>query len=134
MSDSVRLRHEAQLSEELHPLWEPMNRLGASDLAANESGVFFHLPGSGWPRSDVYLPWARRELVVTLSASLLGTEIHAAQPYLSGEIQHLDVRIQASIPPLSPSPEFVLRRPPAKTFPVGSRGSSARKSTERGHL
>jgi type IV secretion system protein TrbB len=116
MSDSVRCRHEKQLSDDLGPLRDRMDELEASDAAANDSGVFIGVPGIGWPRTNLTLTRACRERVITIAASLLGTEITAAQPFLAGEIVHLGIRIQASIAPLSPGPEFVLRRPPARVF------------------
>ena len=77
---------------------------------------------SGWRWAGEALPRPHRERILGAAASLAGLEVNWERPELSVEIARPGFRIQGSVPPLSPGPEIIFRRPPPHTFTLDDFG------------
>ncbi|MCR9095684.1 MAG: ATPase, T2SS/T4P/T4SS family [bacterium] len=114
--ETTRRRLESQVSEGLAHLIAALDSESAGDVIANGDGNHVLIRGTGWRRFGERSSDASRERTLKSIASLLGESLTQEEPALAGKIEHLGIRVQGAIPPLSPSPEIALRRPPEKVF------------------
>ena len=123
--ETTRRRLESQVSEGLAHLIAALDSESAGDVIANGDGNFVLIQGTGWRGFGERSSDTSRERTLKSIASLLGESLTSEEPALAGKIEHLGIRVQGAIPPLSPSPEIALRRPPEKVFSLedfGCRG------------
>lgn len=121
--DSVRARLEEQASIDTAELRDCFTRFDISELIANDTGVHGLLAERGWRKLAEALSATKRERILGVAATLAGSEIHRDSPEISVELAHLGLRVQGCVPPLSPSPELILRRPPPHLFQLEEFGS-----------
>jgi type IV secretion system protein VirB11 len=72
----------------------------------------------GWQDSGVMIAADHRLRAVNTMASLLGKTLNPSTPLLSGELPLTGDRVEASIPPSSPAPSFVIRRHAPEIYPL----------------
>ena len=91
---------------------------GVMELRVTSTGAAFVVTfGQGKQRVE-NVPASTLDSFLCIIASMVGTEWRALHPRLHAAIPALGWRIQASMPPISPGIEMVLRRHPSQVFPL----------------
>jgi len=114
--DTVRERLEEQVRVDTAELRDCFARFEISEIVANDTGIHGLVSDRGWRKLADALSATKRERILGVAATLAGSEIHRDSPEISVELAHLSLRVQGCVPPLSPSPELILRRPPPHLF------------------
>ena len=103
-------RIEAALVAELGPeLLGLLQERRVTNIHANPDGSVYVRDGEGEHRLDLFLDAERRAALMSSFAGVMGTVVSARQPHLAGRLEPWNVRLEGWVPPVAPSPFFVMR-------------------------